>query len=137
MSVAPLQERHEHRYVLTVLCIFRMLGEQVALFQLDRDQDVRSRCDCEHQKRQRHGRGRPEREQEFARIEDADERRRKYEELVAQLYERGKALSIATLFGVDDVIDPADSRSWLANLLSSMRPPERRAGKKRPAIDAW
>ena len=74
---------------------------------------------------------------ELARIEDTDDRRRKYEELVAQLYERGKALSIATIFGVDDVIDPAESRSWLANLLSSVRPTQRREGKKRPAIDAW
>jgi acetyl/propionyl-CoA carboxylase alpha subunit len=74
---------------------------------------------------------------ELARIDEAGERKRKYEELVAQLYERGKALSIATIFGVDDVIDPAESRRWLTNLLSAAPPPERRAGKKRPAIDAW
>jgi acetyl/propionyl-CoA carboxylase alpha subunit/acetyl-CoA carboxylase carboxyltransferase component len=74
---------------------------------------------------------------ELARIDDADERKRKYEELVAQQYERGKALSIATIFGVDDVIDPAESRRWLTNLLSAAPAPERRAGKKRPAIDAW
>jgi acetyl/propionyl-CoA carboxylase alpha subunit/acetyl-CoA carboxylase carboxyltransferase component len=74
---------------------------------------------------------------ELAQIEDPIERRRKYDELVALLYDRGKALSIATIFGIDDVIDPAESRSWLANLLSSMRPPAQRTGKKRPAIDAW
>jgi acetyl-CoA carboxylase carboxyltransferase component len=74
---------------------------------------------------------------ELARIEDAAERKRKYEELVAQLYERGKALSIATIFGVDDVIDPADSRRWLVNLLSAVPTPPRRTAKKRPAIDAW
>jgi acetyl-CoA carboxylase carboxyltransferase component len=74
---------------------------------------------------------------ELAQIEDPVERRRKYDELVALLYDRGKALSIATIFGIDDVIDPAESRSWLANLLSSMRPPAQRTGKKRPAIDAW
>jgi acetyl-CoA carboxylase carboxyltransferase component len=74
---------------------------------------------------------------ELAQIEDADERKRKYEELVAHMYERGKALSIATIFGVDDVIDPADSRKWLASLLSSVRRPAKRDGKKRPAIDAW
>ena len=28
-------------------------------------------------------------------------------------------------------------RSWLANLLSSVLPTQRRDGKKRPAIDAW
>ncbi|MGH8174776.1 MAG: carboxyl transferase domain-containing protein [Steroidobacter sp.] len=74
---------------------------------------------------------------ELAQIEDAGERKRKYQEWVAQMYERGKALSISTIFGVDDTIDPADSRKWLANLLSSIRPPSRRDGKKRPAIDAW
>ncbi len=30
-----------------------------------------------------------------------------------------------------------DSRRWVANLLSSMRMPPHREGKKRPAIDAW
>lgn len=74
---------------------------------------------------------------ELAQIEDPVERRRRYDEMVAQMYERGKALSISTIFGVDDTIDPADSRKWLASLLKSARPPQKRAGKKRPAIDAW
>ena len=63
-------------------------------------------------------------------IDDPEERRRKYEELVAQLYERGKALSIATIFGVDDTIDPADTRKWLSNLLRSLRPSPRPSGKR-------
>jgi acetyl-CoA carboxylase carboxyltransferase component len=74
---------------------------------------------------------------ELAQIEDPVERRRRYDEMVAQMYERGKALSISTIFGVDDTIDPADSRKWLASLLKSARPPQKRAGKKRPAVDAW
>jgi acetyl/propionyl-CoA carboxylase alpha subunit len=74
---------------------------------------------------------------ELAQIQDPAERRRKYEEMVAHMYERGKALSIATIFGVDDTIDPADTRAWLANLLSSIRPQPRPPGKRRPAIDAW
>ena len=74
---------------------------------------------------------------ELAQIEDPAERRRRYDEMVAQMYERGKALSISTIFGVDDTIDPADSRKWLASLLKSVRPPQKRDGKKRPAIDAW
>jgi len=53
------------------------------------------------------------------------------------MYERGKALSIATIFGVDDTIDPADTRPWLANLLRSLQPRPRGSGKRRPAIDAW
>jgi len=74
---------------------------------------------------------------DLAKIEDPAERRRKYEEMVAQMYERGKALSIATIFGVDDTIDPADTRPWLANLLRSLQPSPRGPGKRRAAIDAW
>jgi acetyl/propionyl-CoA carboxylase alpha subunit/acetyl-CoA carboxylase carboxyltransferase component len=74
---------------------------------------------------------------ELAQLQDPAERRRKYQEMVAHLYERGKALSIATIFGVDDTIDPADTRPWLANLLSSVQPSPRPPGKRRPAIDAW
>jgi acetyl-CoA carboxylase carboxyltransferase component len=74
---------------------------------------------------------------ELAKIEDPAERRRKYEEMVAQMYERGKALSIATIFGVDDTIDPADTRQWLANLLRALSSRPRGEGKRRPAIDAW
>ena len=48
-----------------------------------------------------------------------------------------KALNNASHFGVDDAIDPADSRWWVASLLRSIRPPAPREGKKRPAIDAW
>jgi acetyl-CoA carboxylase carboxyltransferase component len=74
---------------------------------------------------------------ELAQITDPAERRRRYEEMVAQLYERGKALSISTIFGVDDTIDPADTRHWLASLLRALRPAGRRPGKKRPSIDTW
>ena len=34
-------------------------------------------------------------------------------------------------------IDPADTRTWLANLMASVRSEPRGAGKKRPFIDAW
>ena len=60
-----------------------------------------------------------------------------YDRIVAQAYERSKALHTAAGFGVDDAIDPADSRRWVASLLRSIRPAPPRDGKKRPAIDAW
>ena len=75
--------------------------------------------------------------EELAAIQDPEERRKRYEEMVARAYERGKALNNASGFGIDDAIDPAETRFWLANLLSSIRPPAPRDGKKRPAIDAW
>ena len=74
---------------------------------------------------------------ELAAIAETAERRRTYEGMVAQAYERATALHNATLFGIDDTIDPAATRWWVASLLRSIRPPLPRAGKKRPAIDAW
>jgi acetyl-CoA carboxylase carboxyltransferase component len=39
---------------------------------------------------------------------------------------------------IDDVIDPADSRRWIATLFSEGTGEWwRRAGKKRPYVDAW
>ena len=74
---------------------------------------------------------------ELAAIDDPDERRAVYEEKVAKEYRKGRALNYATGFALDDTIDPAESRYWLANLLASLRPPAPREGKKRPCIDGW
>jgi acetyl-CoA carboxylase carboxyltransferase component len=74
---------------------------------------------------------------ELAAIDDPEERKKTYEDMVARAYERGKALNYASLFSVDDTIDPADSRHWVANLLKSVRRHHLRDGKKRPSIDAW
>jgi acetyl-CoA carboxylase carboxyltransferase component len=70
-------------------------------------------------------------------IGDPAERERFFQGKLAALYERGKALSAATAFEVDDVIDPAESRRWITGVLLSgaVRPP--RAAKKRPYVDAW
>ncbi|MGD9932333.1 MAG: carboxyl transferase domain-containing protein [Dehalococcoidia bacterium] len=74
---------------------------------------------------------------DLAAITDPDERRQRYEEMVARAYEHGKALNDAALFGIDDTIDPAESRFWLSNLLKSIRPPMPRDGKKRAMVDGW
>ena len=74
---------------------------------------------------------------ELAAIEDPEERRARYEELVAAAYERGSALTAGASFAVDDVIDPADSRHWIARTLDSVPPPPIRDGKKRRNIDTW
>ncbi|MBS0242343.1 MAG: carbamoyl-phosphate synthase large subunit [Proteobacteria bacterium] len=74
---------------------------------------------------------------ELAAIADAEERRRYYEKMVAQHYEAGKAILRSTTFGIDDTIDPAETRHWIATLLASIRPPAPRDRKKRPMIDAW
>ncbi|MEQ9123295.1 MAG: carboxyl transferase domain-containing protein, partial [Alphaproteobacteria bacterium] len=74
---------------------------------------------------------------ELAAIADPEERRVYYERMVQEAYEDGKALERSTRFNIDDVIDPAESRAWLANLLAAIRPPPPRGGKKRPMIDVW
>jgi acetyl-CoA carboxylase carboxyltransferase component len=51
-------------------------------------------------------------------IEDPEARRTRYDELVAQQYTRGKALSAAAAFEIDDVIDPAGTRAVLTGVLA-------------------
>ena len=75
--------------------------------------------------------------QELAAIDDPAERMARYEEMVAAMYEQGKALNTATVFEIDDVIDPADTRRWIVEGLRACPPPEPRTGKKRPCIDTW
>jgi acetyl/propionyl-CoA carboxylase alpha subunit len=74
---------------------------------------------------------------ELAAIEDPAERKAKFDEMVARSYERGKALSAATLFEFDEVIDPAETRRWIMAGLRSVPASPKRSGKKLPWIDAW
>jgi acetyl-CoA carboxylase carboxyltransferase component len=74
---------------------------------------------------------------ELEAIADPAERETAFEEMVARMYEHGKALNTATYFEIDDVIDPADSRRWITTALDAAPPPTRRTGKKRPNIDTW
>ena len=68
---------------------------------------------------------------------DPEAREELFQELVERMYEVGKALSTASYFEIDDVIDPADTRRWLTALLDAAPAPLPRAGKKRPNIDTW
>ncbi|GMR01715.1 MAG: hypothetical protein BMS9Abin20_0034 [Acidimicrobiia bacterium] len=72
---------------------------------------------------------------ELEAIGDEKERQRRYDELVAAAYENGKALNAATWFDIDEVIDPADTRGWVATFLRA-RPDHRRWGR-RPYVDTW
>ena len=55
---------------------------------------------------------------ELEAIEDPDARRARFDELLDGYYERGKALHVATVFEIDDVIDPADTRAVLIRVLA-------------------
>jgi acetyl-CoA carboxylase carboxyltransferase component len=75
---------------------------------------------------------------ELEAISDPDEREKAFEATVAAAYERGQGINMAAYGEIDDVIDPADSRGWIATLLHDgsgqwwTRP-----GKRRPNVDAW
>jgi len=73
---------------------------------------------------------------ELAAIEDPQKREELYEFLVAQLYERGKAVNMAAYLEIDAVIDPADTRRWLIRGLKST--PERRPEEPvHNFVDPW
>jgi acetyl-CoA carboxylase carboxyltransferase component len=74
---------------------------------------------------------------ELALIEDPGERLKRYEDLVARAYERSKAIHQGVSFGVDDVIDPKDTRAWVLNALRTVRTGPRSHEKKRQNVDTW
>ncbi|MDA1302686.1 MAG: carbamoyl-phosphate synthase large subunit, partial [Proteobacteria bacterium] len=71
-------------------------------------------------------------------IEDPGQRQQLYEQRVAEFVDRARAVnSGGTSYGIDDVIDPADTRAWIAQGLSSLPPVAPRTKKKRPNVDTW
>ncbi|MBI3769210.1 MAG: biotin carboxylase [Deltaproteobacteria bacterium] len=74
---------------------------------------------------------------ELAAVQDPQERRALFETMVERMYRHGKAVSAASHFEIDDVIDPADSRGWITSALASAPEPGRRRRKKRPCVDPW
>jgi acetyl-CoA carboxylase carboxyltransferase component len=74
---------------------------------------------------------------ELAAISDPAERKSRFDEMVARMYERGKAVSTASHFGIDDVVDPSDSRRWITAGLLAAPAPEPRTGKKYPYVGSW
>jgi acetyl-CoA carboxylase carboxyltransferase component len=75
---------------------------------------------------------------ELEAITDPAERERVFAATVAAAYEHGRGVNMAAYGEIDDVIDPADSRRWIATLFD---PPagdwRRRPAKRRPNVEAW
>ncbi len=65
-------------------------------------------------------------------LEAAEDPDALFDELVAASYEKGKALSAATVYEIDDVIDPADTRRWIT---TAVRDAPR--GDRRMPLDTW
>ncbi|MFZ9407918.1 MAG: carboxyl transferase domain-containing protein [Burkholderiaceae bacterium] len=74
---------------------------------------------------------------ELAAIPDAEDRRAEFDRRVQQAYDTAKAVNAAQGGGLDDVIDPAETRSWIAQSLRRLPPVPERTGKKHPFIDPW
>jgi acetyl-CoA carboxylase carboxyltransferase component len=72
---------------------------------------------------------------ELAAIEDATQREKLYEDLVDQLYQRGKAVHIASYLEIDAVIDPAETRHWIMRGLKSVVP--KKETPENRYIDPW
>ena len=70
---------------------------------------------------------------ELAAIEDAEERKAAYERRVAQGYESARAVNSGARY----VIDPADTRAFIARGMKSLPPTPPRTTKKRPYVDTW
>ncbi|WP_018331367.1 carboxyl transferase domain-containing protein [Actinomycetospora chiangmaiensis] len=69
---------------------------------------------------------------ELAALPDDGTRRARYDELVAALYEQGKALSAAEVVEIDDVIDPADTAAVVLGALAAADGP---LPPRRPVVD--
>lgn len=70
---------------------------------------------------------------ELAACADDAERQALYDELLARMYAKGKAVSVASTFEIDAVIDPAETRAWLLR-------GRRAAGESRQTrryVDVW
>ena len=74
---------------------------------------------------------------ELKAIDDTEERLKQFNQRVSQEYENSKAINAAVGGGLDDVIDPAETRSWISTGLKRLPPKAPRKVKKYPYIDTW
>jgi acetyl-CoA carboxylase carboxyltransferase component len=73
---------------------------------------------------------------ELEAIGDEEERERRVRELTAAAEANARALNAATLFELDDVIDPAETRGLIAATLAAAPERRERPGSRR-FVDAW
>ena len=76
---------------------------------------------------------------ELDEIDDPGEREERVQEMTEAAHEHAKALNAATLFELDDVIDPAETRDLIARTLAAAPPPPcwRLGAGARGSVDAW
>ena len=76
---------------------------------------------------------------ELERIGDSDERAAAEAAMIFRAYEHGKALNVAEHFEIDDVIDPASTRTRIVHALTSAPPSAHwsAGAPRRPFVDTW
>lgn len=74
---------------------------------------------------------------ELASLETPEQRKEEFDRRVETAYESARAVNAGTGGGIDDVIDPAATRTWIANGLRRLPPVPKRDGKKYAYIDTW
>src|SRR5215207_5393475 len=73
---------------------------------------------------------------ELEAIADAEEREQRVRDLTAAAEQNAKALNAATLFELDDVVDPAETRGLIAATLAAAAPAAA-AAPRRGFVDTW
>lgn len=73
---------------------------------------------------------------------DDEARELLFREMVDRMYEHGKAVSVASFFEIDDVIDPAETRRWITTIFDAAPETHRSsvdpsARSRRPNVDTW
>ena len=74
---------------------------------------------------------------ELAAVEHDAERKKMFDNLVAKMYEAGKATEAAAYLEIDAVIDPAETRKVVLNAFNSASNVEQPFRQRRHFIDVW
>lgn len=70
-------------------------------------------------------------------IDDPAQREARFNELLARLYDLGKATESAAALEIDAVIDPIDTRRVIIQALNAARNDTRQRPKRRNMVDTW
>jgi acetyl-CoA carboxylase carboxyltransferase component len=74
---------------------------------------------------------------ELEAIAGDEEREQRVREVTAVMQENAKAINAAELFEIDDVIDPAETRSLIASTLATAAGCGGRPPRRRRFVDTW
>ena len=57
---------------------------------------------------------------QLAKIKDEAERKKVADQAVEELYKGGRAINVASMAEIDTVLDPAETRDWLAKVVGDV-----------------